>query len=125
MNLQEATKLLKDNGYAVIKEEFSNEETAKINSEKQKLLFDELTAVKNEFTPEESKLIGIDAILLNIKFGHAKYENGETGIVIHDEEYEQNPKLFEKFTEVAKTHGFETEFKYVKWGVFIGISWLF
>lgn len=125
MNLQEATKLLKDNGYAIIKEEFSDEETAKINSEKQKLLFDELTTVKNKFTPEESHLIGIDAILLNIKYNHAKYENGETGIVIHDEEYKQNPKLFKKFTEVAKNHGFETEFRYVKRGVFIGISWSF
>lgn len=34
MNLQEATELLKTNGYKVIKEEFSAEETAKINSEK-------------------------------------------------------------------------------------------
>lgn len=125
MNLQEATKLLKDNGYAVIKEEFTDEEITKINSKKQKLLFDELTAVKNEFTPEESKLIGLDAILLNIKYGYEKYEDGDTGIVIHDEVYEQNPELFKKFTEVAKNHGFETEFSYVKRGVFIGISWLF
>lgn len=125
MNLQEATKLLKDNGYAIIKEEFTDKEITKINSEKQKLLFDELTAVKNEFTPEESKLIGLDAILSNIKYGYEKYEDGDTGIVIHDEAYEQNPELFKKFTEVAKNHGFETEFSYVKRGVFIGISWLF
>lgn len=125
MNLQEATKLLKDNGYAIIKEEFTDEETTKINSEKQKLLFDELTAVKNEFTPEESHLIGIDAMLSNVKYDHAKYEKGETGIVIHDEEYEQNPELFKKFTEVAKNYGFEVEFKYVNRGVFVGISWLF
>ena len=28
MNLQEATKLLKDNGYAIIKEEFTDEENS-------------------------------------------------------------------------------------------------
>lgn len=116
MNLQEAKELLKNNGYAVIKEEFS---------EKQKLLFDKLNAVKNEFTPQESHFIGIDAMLSNIKYGHAKYEEGKTSIVIHNEDYEQNPELFKKFTEVAKNHGFKTEFSYVKRGVFIEISWLF
>lgn len=125
MNLQEAKKLLKNNGYEVIKEEFSAEETAKINSEKNQLLFDELNAVKNEFTPEESKLIGLDAIIGNVKNGFAKYETGTTCIVIHAEDYEKNADLFKKFDKITQSHGFEVEYTYVKRGVFITLSWLF
>lgn len=125
MNLQEAKELLKNNGYKVIKEEFSAEETAKINSEKNQLLLDELNTIKNEFTPEESKLIGLDAIIGNVKNGFTKYETGETSIVIHYQDYYQNPELFKKFTEIAKSHGFEVEYTSVKRGVFVDLSWLF
>lgn len=125
MNLQEAKELLKNNGYKVIKEEFSAEETAKINSDKNQLLFDELNSIKNEFTPEESKLIGLDAVIGNVKHGFAKYETGATSIVVHDEDYENNMDLFKKFETIARRHGFKVEYSYVKRGVFIDISWLF
>lgn len=125
MNLNEAKELLKNNGYEIIKEEFSAEETAKINSEKNQLLLDELNAVKNEFTPEESKLIGLDAIIGNVENGFTKYETGTACIVIHAEDYEKNPDLFKKFEKIAQRHGFEVEYTYVKRGVFITISWLF
>ena len=125
MDLQEAKELLKNNGYKVIKEEFSAEETAKINSEKNQLLLDELNTIKNEFTPEESKLIGLDAIIGNIENGFTKYETGETGIVVHATEYEQNSDLFKKFEKLAQSHGFEVEYTYVKRGVFVDLSWLF
>lgn len=125
MNLQEAKQLLKKKGFTVIKEKFTDEETAKINSEKQQLLFDELTAVKNEFTEDDAELIGINAILSNIKYGHVKYEKGETGIIIYNKDYRENPELFKKFTEIAETHGFETEFSYDYRGVFVRVSWLF
>lgn len=125
MNLNEAKELLKDNGYEIIEEEFSAEETAKINSEKNQLLLDELNAVKNEFTPEESKLIGLDAIIGNVKNGFSKYETGAACIVIHAEDYEKNPDLFKKFEKIAQSRAFEVEYTYVRRGVFITISWLF
>ena len=124
MNLQEAKKLLKDNGYAIIKEEL-DEAPIKLDSEKQKLLFDELTAIKNELTAEESKLVGLDAILSNVKYGHAKYEEGRTSIVVHDKEYEDNPTIFKKYFKLAKERGFDVTIKYCKWGVFIELDWLF
>ena len=124
MNLQEATELLKDNGYAIIKEELE-EAPIKLDSEKQKLLFDELTAIKNELTAEESKLVGLDAILSNVKYGHSKYEDGKTSIVVHDKEYEDNPAIFKKYFKLAKERGFDVTIKYCKWGVFIELDWLF
>lgn len=124
MNLQEATKLLKDNGYAIIKEELT-EAPIKLDSEKQKLLFDEFTAIKNELTAEESKLVGLDAILSNIKYGHAKYEEGSTGIIVHDKEYEDNPTIFKKYFKLAKERGFDVTIRYCKWGVMIELDWLF
>ncbi len=114
MNLHEATKILKNNGYTVIKE-----------NEEQDLLFDKLTAIKNELTAEESKLVGLDAILSNIRNGHTKYEDGRTGIVVYDEEYEDNPGIFKKYFRLAKEQGFDVTIKYGKWGVSIKLDWLF
>lgn len=125
MNLQEAKELLKNNGYKVIKEEFSAEEPAKINSEKNQLLFNKLNAIKNEFTPEESKFIGLDAVIANVKNGFTKYETGETGIVVHNEDYEKNTALFENFAKIARRHDFEVKYSYVKRGVYVEITWLF
>jgi hypothetical protein len=125
MNLQEAKKLLKDNGYVIIKEELAEAPT-KLDSEKQKLLFNELTAIKNELTAEESKLVGLDAILSNFKNGHAaNYEEGRISIVVHDKEYEDNPTIFKKYFKLAKERGFDVTIKYCKWGVFIELDWLF
>lgn len=84
-------KYLKNKGYAVIKE-----------NEEQDLLFDKFTAIKNELTAEESKLVGLDAILSNIRNGHTKYEDGRTGIVVHDEEYEDNPGIFKNTLNLQK-----------------------
>lgn len=117
MNLNEAKQLLKDNGYAIIKEELTETPI--------KLLFDKFTAIKNELTAEESKLVGLDAILSNIKYGHVKYEKGGTGIVVHDKEYEDNPTIFKKYFKLAKEQGFDVTIKYCRWGVFIELDWLF
>lgn len=124
MTINEAKRILKENGYAVIKEEL-DEAPIKLDSEKQKLLFDELTAIKNELTAEESKLVGLDAILSNVKYGHSKYEDGRTSIVVHDKEYEDNPAIFKKYFKLAKERGFDVTIKYCKWGVFIELDWLF
>jgi len=152
MNLQEAKELLKNKGYTVRRlnecgyftnrcdfyRDDDDKKTTRLSKEqeiaiakrkKHDLIIDELTAIKREFTPEEAKLLGLSAIIGNIKFGYAYehnyYDIGEAGIVIHSENYEKNPELFKKFTEIAKNHGFEVEYSYVKRGVFVEISWLF
>lgn len=114
MNLDEATKILKNNGYTIIKE-----------NEEQDLLFDKFTAIKNELTAEESKLVGLDAIFSNIRNGHTKYEDGGTGIVVHDKEYENNPGIFKKYIKLAKEQGFDVTIKYCNWGVYIKLDWVF
>lgn len=113
MNLQEATKILKNKGYTVIKE-----------NEEQDLLFDKFIAIKNELTAKESQLVGLDSILSNIENGHSKYEDGKTSMVIHDKDYENNPAIFKKYFKLAEEQGFDVTIKYCNWGVVIILDWL-